>query len=98
MDAWETLISTSSLTPAGSYDAWEHLNAQSGGGPGNPMYVYTPDPTVIISKFGNIHISGDDNLPNLKVDNALELQPNISSNTKKIVLTTNLLKPSLHIQ
>jgi hypothetical protein len=32
MDAWETLISTSSLTPAGSYDAWEHLNAQAGGG------------------------------------------------------------------
>jgi hypothetical protein len=32
MDAWETLISTSSLTPASSYDAWEHLNAQEGGG------------------------------------------------------------------
>jgi hypothetical protein len=32
MDAWETLISTSSLTPAGNYDAWEHLNAQEGGG------------------------------------------------------------------
>jgi len=32
MDAWEKLTSTSSLTPAGSYDAWEHLNAQSGGG------------------------------------------------------------------
>jgi len=31
MDAWETLISTSSLAPAGSYDAWEHLNAQGGG-------------------------------------------------------------------
>jgi hypothetical protein len=32
MDAWETLISTSSLTPASSYDAWEHLNTQEGGG------------------------------------------------------------------
>jgi hypothetical protein len=32
MDAWETLTSTSSLTPASSYDAWEHLNAQEGGG------------------------------------------------------------------
>jgi hypothetical protein len=32
MDAWETLIATSSLTPAGSYDAWEHLNAQEGSG------------------------------------------------------------------
>jgi hypothetical protein len=31
MDAWEILTSTSSLTPAGSYDAWEHLNAQEGG-------------------------------------------------------------------
>jgi len=32
MDAWETLTSNSSLTPVGSYDAWEHLNAQEGGG------------------------------------------------------------------
>jgi hypothetical protein len=31
MDAWEILTSNSSLTPAGSYDAWEHLNAQEGG-------------------------------------------------------------------
>jgi len=31
MDAWETLTSNSSLTPTGSYDAWEHLNAQEGG-------------------------------------------------------------------
>jgi hypothetical protein len=28
MDVWETVISKSSLTPASSYDFWEHLNAQ----------------------------------------------------------------------
>jgi hypothetical protein len=28
MDVWETVTSKSSLTPASSYDFWEHLNAQ----------------------------------------------------------------------
>jgi hypothetical protein len=32
MDAWEILTSNSSLAPVGSYDAWEHLGAQEGGG------------------------------------------------------------------
>jgi hypothetical protein len=32
MDAWETLTNNSSLAPISSYDAWEHLNAQEGGG------------------------------------------------------------------
>lgn len=30
MDAWETLLDTSTLIPPG-FDAWEHLNAQEGG-------------------------------------------------------------------
>ena len=37
-DAWATLIDNSTLV--GSYDAWEHLNAQGGGGlPGEGRYV-----------------------------------------------------------
>lgn len=32
MDAWNTLISNSTLTPAPGIDAWMHLNAQGGGG------------------------------------------------------------------
>lgn len=30
MDAWETLLDKTTLTPPG-FDAWEHLNAQGGG-------------------------------------------------------------------
>jgi len=35
MDAWETLISNSTISP--DHDAWQHLNAQGGGG-GPPIY------------------------------------------------------------
>ncbi len=38
MDAWETLIDNSSLTPPG-FDAWEHLNAQEGGGTGGTLVL-----------------------------------------------------------
>ncbi len=34
MDAWEILISNSTISP--DHDAWEHLNAQGGGG--GPTY------------------------------------------------------------
>ena len=40
MDAWETLIDNSTLTPPG-FDAWEHLNAQGGSGPGGYILVDT---------------------------------------------------------
>lgn len=37
MDAWETLISNSTIDDG---DAWEHLNAQGGGtGPDDPVYI-----------------------------------------------------------
>jgi hypothetical protein len=54
MDAWETLISTSSLTPAGSYDAWEHLNAQEGGG----ITIFADDLTIM----------ADDSMLELQID------------------------------
>ncbi len=36
MDAWETLIDNSSLITG---DAWEHLNAQEGEGPGGSLVL-----------------------------------------------------------
>ena len=36
-DAWTTLLEHSTL---GSGDAWEHLNAQEGGGSGGPIIYY----------------------------------------------------------
>ncbi len=38
MDAWETLLDNSTLTPPG-FDAWEHLNAQGGDGPGGTIVL-----------------------------------------------------------
>jgi len=54
MDAWETLISTSSLTPAGSYDAWEHLNAQEGG-----------IAAILVDEY---LLTLEDNMPDLEVE------------------------------
>jgi len=60
MDAWETLISTSSLTPAGSYDAWDHLNAQIGGG------------TILVDEY---LLTVEDDMPDLVIeDGELELE------------------------
>jgi hypothetical protein len=64
MDAWETLTSTSSLTPAGSYDAWEHLNAQEGGGGG--------DCTILVDEY---LLTMEDDMFDLEVeDSELELE------------------------
>jgi hypothetical protein len=63
MDAWETLTSTSSLTPASSYDAWEHLNAQGGGGDCT---------TILIDEY---LLTMEDDMFTLEVeDNGLELE------------------------
>jgi len=59
MDAWETLISTSSLTPVGNYDAWEHLNAQEGGG----VVVYNT--TVLTDEY---LLAMEDNMPDVFVE------------------------------
>jgi hypothetical protein len=56
MDAWETLTSTSSLTPASSYDAWEHLNEQEGGGGG--VTIFADDLTIRV----------DDSMLELRID------------------------------
>jgi hypothetical protein len=55
MDAWEILITTSSLTPAGSYDAWEHLNTQEGGG---GITIFADDLTIMV----------DDSMLELQID------------------------------
>jgi hypothetical protein len=59
MDAWETLISTSSLTSASSYDAWEHLNAQEGGG-GDCT-------TILVDEY---LLTVEDDMPDLEVDDS----------------------------
>ena len=69
------------------------------GGSGETVYIYAPDPTVVTSSFGQLHIVGDVNLPSLKVTMDLELKPIINSNNNDDVsLVIDLLKPSLHIQ
>lgn len=62
------------------------------------IYIYAPDPTVVTSSFGQLHIVGDVNLPSLKVTTDLELKPIINSNNDDVSLVIGLLKPSLHIQ
>jgi hypothetical protein len=63
MDAWETLINTSSLTPASSYDAWEHLNAQEGGG---------GDCTILVDEY---LLTMEDDMPDLVIeDGGFELE------------------------
>lgn len=62
------------------------------------IYIYAPDPTVVTSSFGQLHIVGDVNLPSLKVTTDLELRPIINSNNDDVSLVIGLLKPSLHIQ
>jgi hypothetical protein len=61
MDAWETLTSNSSLTPTGSYDAWEHLNAQEGG-----------IATILVDEY---LLTLEDDMPDLEVeDDGFELE------------------------
>jgi len=63
MDAWEILTSSSSLAPVGSYDAWEHLNAQEGGG---------GDYTILVDEY---LLTMEDDMPDLEVeDGELELE------------------------
>lgn len=68
------------------------------GGPGETVYIYAPDPTVVTSSFGQLHIAGDVIIPSLKVTTDLELKPIINSNNEDVSLVIDLLKPSLHIQ
>ena len=69
-----------------------------GGGTGETIYVYAPDPTVTTSSFGDIHMSSDSSLPYLTVNNTLDLKPSISSNSENTSIIIDILKPSLHIQ
>lgn len=69
-----------------------------GGGTGETIYVYAPDPTVTTSSFGDIHMSSDISLPYLNINSTLDLKPIISSNNEETSIIIDILKPSLHIQ
>lgn len=69
-----------------------------GGGTGETIYVYAPDPVVTTTSFGEIHMSSDTSLPYLNVNSNLELKPIISSNNEETSIIIDILKPSLHIQ
>lgn len=54
MDAWETLISWSTIS---SGDAWEHLQAQSGGGTGT--YIILADGVQVEMSVNDIEATVD---------------------------------------
>jgi hypothetical protein len=66
MDAWEILIGNSNLTPAGSYDAWEHLNAQEGGSGGDITIVFADDLTLELDD--DVTLELEDNLLEILID------------------------------
>ena len=83
-DAWETLINNSTL--GAGHDAWEHLNAQEGGGGGETIYYGVSTLKVNQSKVSI-------NLTNKTTINILQQQMLTNVKTK-----INLLIKSNNIQ
>lgn len=59
MDAWETLLDNSTLASTG-FDAWEHLNAQEGGGEGVGSWVLVDGMALMVDNSPvEVELSGD---------------------------------------
>lgn len=65
MDAWEQLISGSTIATG---DAWEHLQAQGGGGSAN--YVILTDGLIVEMRANDIEVTVDQDTIEVAVDQA----------------------------
>ena len=85
MDAWETLIDNSTLTPPG-FDAWEHLNNQEGGGEGPGGTLILADGLRIGIELDaiNAYISDTGYLGVLEDENVITIE-----DEQKIIVTIN---------
>ena len=65
MDAWETLISNSTIT---SGDAWDHLLAQGGGGTGT--YIILADGLEVEMATNDVEVIVDQSAIDVAIDQA----------------------------
>lgn len=65
MDAWETLISGSTIT---SGDAWEHLQSQGGGGAGT--YIILADGLEVEMSANDVEVIVDQSSIEVVIDHA----------------------------
>jgi hypothetical protein len=91
MDAWETLLVNSTLDPIG-FDAWEHLNAQEGGGGTIPPIIgtiilggitYMDISTTLTSNIDTV-ISMNVTTPSLTMELGEQLSMNVETDNVSI--------------